>query len=881
MHDPHVTLHDLREQIDRTIFRTLNIVMLMAAVGGITLFVGIGLLHEPGSAASQARMAGGVVLSMFALASIGLGRLYGPRVATAVFSICTIIVIYTTSIVVGTGVSSSSVSIPSAIILIMGLLLGPRAALATAALAIVGVVGMLLAEALGLISGMTPHNLPPPVTYAVVNVIVFAAIAFTIYRYSRMFNEAMRSIERSRVALEHEVEAHSEVEHQLRESKQRLTTLLDNAPLAVLIFECGSGRLHYANQNALFEHGANDPAELFAHHLFSGESYTFPELLKTVRQTRDRGPRRLMWRSQHRSGKQIWWQMKFDLLMIDGINHVMAFGHNITARLEAEQALYQHHARLEEQVRERTAELAAAKNEAERLSQVKSEFLANMSHEIRTPLNGVLGMAQLGAHKSANDPTLHAVFDKINGCGQHLLRLINDILDSSKLDAGMLTIESAALRPRQLAEDTVNLLIERATDKGLRLHLRNTCADVPEWIMGDALRINQVLLNLVSNAIKFTEHGSVTLTLSPGEGQLIYTVSDTGIGMDEAALSRIFNPFEQADGSTTRRFGGTGLGLSISRQLARLMGGDITVHSTPGEGSTFVFTLPLIEAHSPAPEAATSMLQTIGHARLRGLRVLVADDVDINREILEGLLTLEGASVVSARDGQEAVEQLQAAGTMAFDVVLMDVQMPVMDGLEATRRIKTLAPDLPVIALTAHALAEERRRCLDAGMCEHVSKPFEPHQVLAAVLRHTAPARSGAPEAPATTAAANEAAAATPAATLPTLDGIDLHGALSRCGGQLPLLRKLAQRFAQAQADFVARIDALLGANREEARRAAHTLKGTAANLGATALSSRAAALEAALRDAADDAAIHHALDALQAELHPTLTRLGQWATQG
>ncbi|WP_374592701.1 ATP-binding protein, partial [Aquabacterium sp.] len=754
MTESHVTLRDLRQQIDASIVRVLNNVMMMAAVGGVLLFVAISLIHSPDSAASQARMIGGIVLSALALLSMALGRIFGPRVATAVFGVAAIVVVYTTGIIVGTGVSSSSVSVPAAIILMMGLLLGPRAALLTAGLSSLCVVGLLLIEYLGLISGVTARNIPPPATYAVVNVIVFAAIGMTIARYSRMFNEAMRSIERSRVALQHEVEAHSEVETQLRDSKQRLTTLLDNAPLAVLIFECGSGRLHYANQNALFEHGADDPASLFERHLFSGESYTFQALLNTVRQTRDRGAQRLKWRSQHRSGKPIWWQMKFDLLMIDGVNHVMAFGHNITARLEAEQALYQHHARLEEQVRERTAELAAAKNEAERLSRVKSEFLANMSHEIRTPLNGVLGMAQLGAHKSASDPALHAVFDKINGCGQHLLRLINDILDSSKLDAGMLAIESAPLRPRQLAEDAVNLLIDRAADKGLRLHW--TCAEVPEWIQGDALRINQVLLNLVSNAIKFTEHGAITLALDQHEGRIVYTVSDTGIGMDEAALSRVFNPFEQADGSTTRRFGGTGLGLSISRQLARLMGGDIAARSTPGEGSTFVFTLPLIEALGPATEAAASTLQTIGHDRLRGLRVLVADDVDINREILEGLLTLEGASVACARDGQEAVELLQEAGTMAFDVVLMDVQMPVMDGLEATRRLKALASDLPVIALTAHALDEERRRCLDAGMCEHVSKPFEPHQVLAAVLRHAA-------RAPAAATATATAAAAPPA----------------------------------------------------------------------------------------------------------------------
>jgi CheY-like chemotaxis protein/anti-sigma regulatory factor (Ser/Thr protein kinase) len=487
-------------------------------------------------------------------------------------------------------------------------------------------------------------------------------------------------------------------------------------------------------------------------------------------------------------------------------------------------------------------------------------------------------MAQIGAHKSAADPALHAIFEKITTSGRHLLGVINDILDSSKLDAGMLSVESAALRPQQLAEDAVNLLAERASAKGLQLCW--TSHDAPDWVLGDALRISQVLINLLSNAVKFTERGSVTLTLLAQDERLSFAISDTGIGMDAHALARVFNPFEQADSSTTRRFGGTGLGLSISRQLARLMGGDIVVHSAPGQGSTFTFTLPLRAAEGPATAPAAVSLPA-GQHRLAGLRVLVADDVDINREILEGLLDVEGASVVCAADGQQALELVQAAGATPFDVVLMDVQMPVMDGLEATRRLHDIAPDLPVIALTAHALLEERQRCTEAGMREHVSKPFEACQVVEAVLRHVPAHRvlQSAQNAEATPTPASAEAIATAATSDAGDAGFDVAGALSRCGGNPALLRKLVQRFVSQQSGFADQFDTLLRTDHELARRAVHTLRGTAANLGAATLARQAGELEDALRAGQADAT-YQALDVLRLELPRVLARLHEWAAQ-
>ncbi len=375
----------------------------------------------------------------------------------------------------------------------------------------------------------------------------------------------------------------------------------------------------------------------------------------------------------------------------------------------------------------------ANRRETERLARVKSEFLTNMSHEIRTPLNAVLGLAQVGA-RSAGDSSARASFKPIEEAGRHLLAIVDDILDFSKLEAGKLAIERQVFQLADAVQGAVSLVVGRTQAKGLDLQV-DRAPGLPEWVEGDALRLKQVLLNLLANAVKFTERGRVALTITQDGDRFEFRISDTGIGITEAQLTQLFKPFEQADGSTTRRFGGTGLGLAISHDLANLMGGELVAESRPGEGSVFTLRLPL-PVRAPPVAAPPAEAGAGAGQRLRGLCLLAAEDNDVNRLVLQAQLEHEGAQVVFTTNGLEAVGAVEQDGPRAYQAVLMDVQMPVMDGLEATRRIHLLAPTLPVIGLTAHAMVEERDRCLAAGMVVHVAKPVDIDVLVAELLRH-------------------------------------------------------------------------------------------------------------------------------------------------
>ena len=372
--------------------------------------------------------------------------------------------------------------------------------------------------------------------------------------------------------------------------------------------------------------------------------------------------------------------------------------------------------------------------ETERLARQKSEFLMNMSHEIRTPLNAVLGLAQVGARSARDDATREA-FKPIEVAGRHLLDIVNDILDFSKLEAGKLSIEHQVFELEPMIQSAASMVVGRASARDLELRV-DLAGGLPEWVDGDELRLKQVLVNLLSNAVKFTERGGITLSVTPDAHGVVFSVKDTGIGISPEQIESLFKPFAQADVSTTRRFGGTGLGLSISHDLAALMGGSIKVHSQIGQGSEFILSLPLAAAARPdevaAPEGSDGQ-------RLRGLRVLAAEDNEVNCLVLESMLEYEGAEVVFVSNGQEAVEAMQKSDAAGYHAVLMDVQMPVMDGLEATRRITALNTGVPVIGLTAHALEEERDRCHDAGMVAHVAKPVEIDELVAALKRCARP----------------------------------------------------------------------------------------------------------------------------------------------
>ncbi len=528
---------------------------------------------------------------------------------------------------------------------------------------------------------------------------------------------------------------------------------------------------------------------------------------------------------------------------------------DVTERRRLEQTIREINANLEEKVAERTAQLAQA-------NQAKSEFLANMSHEIRTPMNAILGIAQI-LERETLTPDQRSLLQKISDSGSGLLHIINDILDLSKIEAGQLKLERNPLDLARTLSLLDALMTPGAQDKGLELRFQPS-VKLPEHLYGDPLRIKQVLLNLISNAIKFTEQGAVTVRVIPLEvsqtaARLRFEVTDTGIGINDEALTRIFEPFTQADASTTRQYGGTGLGLSISKRLVELMGGMIGATSTPDAGSIFWFELPLERVTAPCPPkaliAAPATPAPRPGPRLTGLRVLAVDDNRTNLFMLERALRLEGVAVIAlAADGQLALQTLRA-NPRGFDVVLMDIQMPVMDGLTATRAIRADADPviagLPVIALTAGVMAEERESTLAAGVNEFLAKPLD-LETMVATLRPYAPAQT----APPPPAAASSAPPAPPSGDdgFLRIAGLDTERVAALLGHDRAYFLRMLSLFLETFGNLVPQLQTDLAAgDRDAAICRVHNLKGNAGNLGAMALMQTAQRLESALREGSPD----------------------------
>jgi len=520
------------------------------------------------------------------------------------------------------------------------------------------------------------------------------------------------------------------------------------------------------------------------------------------------------------------------------------------ARKTGEQALIEHQGQLESTVKLRTAELALAKDAAEASSKIKGSFLANMSHEIRTPLNGVLGMAQIGFRESSGRGRSQEIFGRILHSGQLLLGIINDILDFSKIEAGKFAIESVPVDPRRSVDEALATLAERASEKDIAL-LADKAPDLPPAFLGDPVRLMQILLNLLSNAVKFTTQGEVRLAARLADGQLLFSVTDSGIGMTEEQLTRLFKPFEQADSSTTRKYGGTGLGLAISQRLAELMGGEIRVTSTPGSGSTFELRLPYLPA-DVAPETLAMLRSPKTGKRLAGLRILAAEDNEMNQLVLCDLLDQEGVRPTLVGNGRLAVEAVERERS-AFDFVLMDVQMPEMDGLAATRRLREIAPDLPIIGLTAHALAEEHAKCRAAGMNDVTTKPVDIDVLVAVVLRHLARELAAAPE------LVNEATDAAQSNPQPPANMIDWPYLEQRYATRPAFLNKITSIFLETNADAPARIRAAAADDLPQLALLAHSLVGTAGFLLASDVVARAKATEVAARAGSPEVQSHAA----------------------
>ncbi|MGE5758372.1 MAG: ATP-binding protein [Sideroxydans sp.] len=495
-----------------------------------------------------------------------------------------------------------------------------------------------------------------------------------------------------------------------------------------------------------------------------------------------------------------------------------------------------------------------ARSHAEAASLIKDAFLANMSHELRTPMNAVIGLSYLCLQTDLSGKQ-RDYLQKINGSAKSLLGILNDILDVSKIEAGKMEVDRTPFELEEVMGNLATIVGVKSQEKHLEFRLE-TDPNVPSSLVGDPLRLGQVLINLAGNAVKFTEKGEVLVRVelekeSGDQVTLRFTVKDTGIGMSKKEIDNLFRPFTQADPSITRKFGGTGLGLTISKRLVEMMGGGIRVESAPGSGSKFTFTANFHKAGTSGWDSAVTGKFRIAGAQFnpvlvsqfRGARMLLVEDDRINQQVAREMLETYGIEVTLAENGEEAIARLKEG---QFDGVLMDMQMPVMDGVSTTREIRKdpQYAGLPIIALTANVMVRDQNEILAAGMNDHIGKPIDPDRLVATLAKWVHPSRTIEVSSP------SETVPAPATEPLPDLPGVTVDLSVRRIGGNVALYYSLLDTFRVNERQVVSRIREVLASNEAEtAERIAHTLKGIAGTLGAEFLQDRAEQLEREIRE--------------------------------